>query len=384
MPPMCPAKLASRSVRWARRMFTPVKARTPVKEKAAARRATTAAKERILAKERAAVRLTAASRLRARHSSYRAVTRVYARLTVAGEPEFQPPTLQAKGFFTVPANRYNGFTEYGIGIGLRVPHYRHILAQKPVVDWFEIISENFMVDGGRPFEVLDAILEQYRVVQHGVAMYFGSADRLNREHLKKLKRLVKRTNTPWLSDHLCWGRVDGRYTHDLLPMPYTFAAARATADNIREARDFLEVPICVENVSSYAEFHASEMTEWEFLSEVVELADCGILLDVNNIYVSSKTHSFDPYEYLKNVPHHRVGQIHIAGHSKFEKYILDTHDHPVLDPVWKMYAHAIKVVGKTATLLEWDDRIPTFNEVHHEALKANKFVEKQFETTTAS
>ena len=207
----------------------------------------------------------------------------------------------------MPANPFNGQTDLGIGIGLRVPHYRHILEKKPVVDWFEIISENFMVDGGRPLEVLDSILEQYRVVQHGVAIYFGSADKLNREHLKKLKRLVKRTNTPWLSDHLCWGSVDGRYTHDLLPMPYTFAAARVTAQKIREARDFLEVPICVENVSSYAEFHASEMTEWEFLSEVVELADCGILLDVNNIYVSSKNHNFDPYDYLNNIPHHRVG-----------------------------------------------------------------------------
>ena len=137
----------------------------------------------------------------------------------------------------MPANRFNGFTDYGIGIGLRVPHYAHILEKKPVVDWFEIISENFMVDGGRPLEVLDQILEQYRVVQHGVAIYFGSADRLNRAHLKKLKRLVRRTNTPWLSDHLCWGSVDGRYTHDLLPMPYTFAAAKATAANIRAARE---------------------------------------------------------------------------------------------------------------------------------------------------
>ena len=283
----------------------------------------------------------------------------------------------------MPANPFNNFNDFGIGIGLRVPHYRHILEKKPVVDWFEIISENFMVDGGRPLEVLDQILEQYRVVQHGVAMYFGSADRLSREHLKKIKRLVRRTNTPWLSDHLCWGSVDGRYTHDLLPMPYTFAAAKTTAANIREASDFLEVPICVENVSSYAEFHASEMTEWEFLSEVVERADCGILLDVNNIYVSSKNHNFDPYEYLNNVPPHRVGQIHIAGHSKFEKYILDTHDHPVLDPVWQLYAHAIKRVGRTPTLLEWDDRIPSFDEVHQEALKANQFVEKRFQTAAA-
>jgi len=276
----------------------------------------------------------------------------------------------------MPANPFNAFTNYGIGIGLRVPHYRHILAQKPTVDWFEIISENFMVDGGRPLEVLDQILEQYRVVQHGVSMYFGSADPLDREHLKKLKRLVKRTQTPWLSDHLCWGSVDGTYTHDLLPMPYTHAVARTTAQKIRQVRDFLEVPICVENVSSYAEFYASEMTEWEFLTEVAELADCGILLDVNNIYVSSKNHNFDPYDYLNNIPHHRVGQIHIAGHSKFKKYILDTHDHPVLDPVWKLYAHALQLSGHTATLLEWDDRIPSFDEVHHEALKANAFIKQ--------
>jgi uncharacterized protein (UPF0276 family) len=273
----------------------------------------------------------------------------------------------------MPANRFNNFTSYGIGIGLRVPHYGHILSRKPTVDWFEIISENFMVDGGRPLQVLDSILEQYRVVQHGVAMYLGSSDGLNRAHMTKLKRLVKRTNTPWLSDHLCWGSVDGRYTHDLLPLPYTFEAARHVAQRIREARDFLEVPILVENVSSYAEFHASEMTEWEFLSEVVERADAGILLDVNNIYVSSQNHNFNPYDYLNNIPHGRVGQMHIAGHSKFEKYILDTHDHPVLDPVWKMYAHAIKLTGPTATLLEWDDRIPSFDEVHREALKAGRF-----------
>ena len=214
----------------------------------------------------------------------------------------------------MPASKFNAFTNYGIGIGLRVPHYSHILSQKPLVDWFEIISENFMVDGGRPLEVLDTILEQYRIVQHGVSMYFGSAEKLNREHLTKLKRLVKRTNTPWLSDHLCWGSVDGRYTHDLLPMPYTKAVAKHTAQKIRAARDFLEVPIAVENVSTYAEFHASDMTEWEFLTEVVELADCGILLDVNNIYVSSMNHNFNPYDYVDNVPHHRVAQIHIAGH----------------------------------------------------------------------
>lgn len=274
----------------------------------------------------------------------------------------------------MPANRFNGFTDYGIGIGLRIPHYGHILSRKPTVGWFEIISENFMVDGGPALHVLDQVLDQYHVVQHGVAMYFGSAEPLNREHLRRLKALVKRTQTPWLTDHLCWGSVDGRYTHDLLPMPYTFEAAAVTAAKIREAMDFLEVPIAVENVSSYAEFHVSQMAEWEFLCEVVELADCGILLDVNNIYVSSRNHNFDPLEYLSGVPPERVAQIHIAGHSKFQKYILDTHDHPVVDPVWKLYEHAIARIGATPTLLEWDDRIPSFERVHAEALKAEKYL----------
>jgi uncharacterized protein (UPF0276 family) len=274
----------------------------------------------------------------------------------------------------VAANRFNGFTGFGVGIGLRIPHYQHILSKKPVVDWFEIISENYMVDGGRPLEVLDQILEQYQVVQHGVSMYFGSVDPLNREHLSKLKRLARRTRTPWLSDHLCWGSVDGRYTHDLLPMPYTWEAVKVTAEKIRQVQDFVEVPVVVENVSSYAEFHLSEMTEWEFLTEVVEQADCGILLDVNNIYVSSQNHSFDPFTYVNFVPADRVAQIHIAGHSKFEKYILDTHDHPVLPAVWQLYARAIERCGPTATLLEWDDNIPSFEEVHAEALKAEQFL----------
>ena len=276
----------------------------------------------------------------------------------------------------MPANRFNGFTDYGVGIGLRIPHYRHIFEKKPVVDWFEIISENYMVDGGRPLHVLDQILEQYRVVQHGVSMYFGSAQPLSREHLKRLKTLVRRTNTPWLSDHLCWGSVDGRYTHDLLPIPYTWEAVKVTAKRIRQVQDYLEIPIAVENVSSYAEYHESEMTEWAFLNEVVEAADCGILLDVNNIYVSSQNHSFDPLTYVNSVPSDRVAQIHIAGHSKFEKYILDTHDHAVIDPVWGLYDRAIQRCGPTATLLEWDDNIPSFDEVHAEALKANRYLKR--------
>jgi uncharacterized protein (UPF0276 family) len=272
------------------------------------------------------------------------------------------------------ANRFNGFSTLGIGIGLRVPHYAHILANTPPVDWFEIISENYLGDGGRPLAVLDQILEQYQVVQHGVSLYLGNADPLEPAHLRRLKALAHRTRTPWLSDHLCWGSVDGTYSHDLLPMPYTPEAAAHTARKIRQLQDTLEIPILVENVSSYAEFHASAMTEWEFLAEVVHQADCGILLDVNNIYVSSVNHAFDPRHYLAAVPMERVAQIHIAGHSRYERFIIDTHDHPVIDPVWALYAEAIHRAGPTPTLLEWDARIPAFDEVHQEARKAIQFL----------
>lgn len=275
----------------------------------------------------------------------------------------------------MPANKHNGFTNLGIGIGLRVPHYQHILANKPKLDWFEIISENYMVDGGNPLDVLDSILETYPVVPHGVSLYFGSTDPFNRQQLKKLKELVKRTKTPYLSDHLCWGSVDGKYTHDLLPMPYTFEAAKHTAARVKYVQDYLEIPVCVENVSSYAEFHASQMSEWQFLSEVVEAADCGILLDVNNIYVSSRNHNFDPYEYLSNVPLDRIAQIHVAGHTTFDNYLLDTHVGPVKADVWDLYAKLIELIGPTNTLLEWDSEIPSFEAVVKEALKARYFLE---------
>ncbi len=273
----------------------------------------------------------------------------------------------------MPANQFNGFTQYNIGIGLRTAHYTQILEQRPPVDWFEIISENYMIDGGRPLDILDQILAHYRVIQHGVSMYFGSTEPLNRAYLKRLKALVRRTKTPWISDHLCWGSADGCYSHDLLPLPYTEEAIEITARKIREARDFLEVPIAVENLSSYAEFKHSEMTEWEFLSEVAERADCGILLDINNIYVSSRNHGFDPLTYLNNIPVERVAQFHIAGHSDYGQYILDTHDHPVADPVWQLYAAAVKRIGPTATLLEWDDNIPSLDEVLAEAHKAKSY-----------
>lgn len=272
------------------------------------------------------------------------------------------------------ANKFNNYSELGVGIGLRVPHYDHILSKEPPVEWFEIISENFLNDGGRPQRVLSQILERYKVVMHGVSLYFGSANRPDREHLTKLKKLVQITKTPWISDHLCWGSVDGTYTHDLLPLPYAEASIKAAVQNIKYVRDFLEVPILVENLSSYAEFSTSTMSEWEFLSEVAERADCGILLDVNNIYVSSKNHNFDPITYLHNIPVERVGQIHIAGHSQFEHFIIDTHDRAPIPSVWKIYQEAITLCGHTPTLLEWDARIPSFEEVHHEAKKAEKWL----------
>lgn len=268
------------------------------------------------------------------------------------------------------ASRFTGGVELATGIGLRVPHYQHILAEKPAVGWFEIISENYMVEGGRALEVLDRILEQYRVVQHGVGLYPGNASGVNRDHLKRLKRLTGRTKTPWVSDHLCWGSIDGSMSHDLLPIPFTFEAARKTAENLKMVQDFLEVPLAMENVSSYGEFNGNEMTEWEFLAEVCELADVGILLDVNNIYVSSVNNGFDPMEYVNFVPEERVAQIHIAGHSRYERFIVDTHDHPVIDPVWKLYERAIERCGAVATLLEWDGRIPSFDEVWSEAKKS--------------
>jgi len=261
----------------------------------------------------------------------------------------------------------------GTGIGLRVPHYDHILREKPAVDWFEIISENYLVEGGRALAVLDSIMDQYQVVMHGVGMYPGNGNGLDMDHLRRLKKLIKRTNTPWISDHLCWGSVDGSVSHDLLPLPFTFDVARKTAENLLIAQDFLEIPLAMENVSSYAEFTMDEMTEWQFLSEVCELADVGILLDVNNIYVSSFNHGFDPMDYVNFIPSNRVAQIHIAGHSRYERFIIDTHDHPVIDPVWQLYARAIERCGSTATLLEWDASIPSFEEVWQEAKKSEKW-----------
>lgn len=261
----------------------------------------------------------------------------------------------------------------GIGIGLRPVHYPEIFSQNPQIDWFEIISENFMVDGGKPLEHLDRILERYPVVQHGVNLAIGSPDPLDWEYLKKLKALTKRTKTPWLSDHLCWGRLAGAHFHDLLPLPYTKEVINYVAERAKIVQDFLEVPFALENLSSYVAYKSDEMPEWEFYTAIVEKADIYMMLDVNNIYVSSRNHGYDPHTYINQIPLERVIQIHLAGHSDYGDYVLDTHDHPVRDEVWQLYAEVYPKTGGVSTLLEWDEKFISFEETWKEALRAKEF-----------
>lgn len=261
----------------------------------------------------------------------------------------------------------------GIGLGLRIPHYQDIFEKKPNVDWFEIISENFMVDAGKPLDTLERILDRYPVVQHGVNLAIGSPDPLDFDYLKKLKLLTKKTKTPWLSDHLCWGRLPGAHYHDLLPLPYTKEVINYVSERARIVQDFLEIPFALENLSSYVSYCDDEMPEWEFYSEIVEKADIFMMLDVNNIYVSSRNHGFNPKDYYANIPLDRVLQIHLAGHTDHGDYVLDTHDDYVRDEVWAIYADVYPKTGGVSTLLEWDEKHISFQETWNEALKAKKF-----------
>ena len=269
-------------------------------------------------------------------------------------------------------NRW-GLPDLGIGVGLRTVHYPHILAQKPEVDFFEILSENYMDTGGRPLWVLDQVAERYPIVLHGVSMNIGSTDPLDRDHLSKLKSLATRTRAAWVSDHLCWTGVAGRNTHDLLPMPLTEEALRHVAERVRTVSEILERPLMLENASTYAEFASSSMPEWEFLARLMEEADCGMLLDVNNVYVSSFNHGFDPRQYLDAIDPARVTQYHLAGHTNKGTHIIDTHNDHVIEAVWDLYRHSVARTGNVATLLEWDADIPEFEVVHAEALKARAY-----------
>ncbi len=267
------------------------------------------------------------------------------------------------------SNRWD-LPDLGIGVGLRTVHFGHILSQHPAVDWFEVLSENFLNTGGRPLHVLDQVVERYPVALHGVSLSIGSTDSLDLEYLKELKSLADRTRARWVSDHLCWTGVLGRNTHDLLPMPYTEEALRHTIARVREVSERLERPLVLENPSSYVEFAASTLTEWEFLAHLAAEADCGLLLDVNNVYVSAFNHGFDPREYIAGIPADRVVQYHVAGHTNKGTHILDSHSDHALPEVWDLYRQAWARTGPTATLYEWDENIPDFEVVHAEAQKA--------------
>jgi uncharacterized protein (UPF0276 family) len=268
-----------------------------------------------------------------------------------------------------------GYSNAGFGVGLRSAHFAHILEHNPDVDWFEIISENFMDSHGRPRYVLEQIAERFPVVMHGVSLSIGSTDPLDFEYLAKLKTLAREVNARWVSDHVCWTGVAGLNAHDLLPIPFHDATLAHLVERIRIVQDFLERPLVLENPSSYVTFADSCMPEWEFLSRMAEDAGCGLLLDVNNVYVSSVNHDFDPVEYLHSVPHERVVQFHLAGHTNCGTHLIDTHDGPVIDRVWELYRLAYRLTGGASTLLEWDARIPAFAVLQAEVSKARNFAD---------
>jgi uncharacterized protein (UPF0276 family) len=262
----------------------------------------------------------------------------------------------------------------GLGVGLRTAHFPYILKNFPAVDWFEIISENFMDSGGRPRYVLDQLADRYAIVMHGVSLSIGSSDPLNFDYLTRLKRLADAVKARWVSDHLCWTGVAGLNSHDLLPLPLNEQSLRHVAGRVRVVQEFLERPLVLENPSSYVTFADSTMSEWVFLTRLTEETDCRLLLDVNNVYVSSVNHDFDPAEYIRSIPAERVMQFHIAGHSNCGTHIIDTHDDHVIDPVWELYRLAHLRTGGAATLLEWDAKIPEFPIVHAEVLKAKQYM----------
>lgn len=260
----------------------------------------------------------------------------------------------------------------GFGLGLRPPHYEAIVAERPAVDWFEILTENYLLPGGRPLQWLEQIRADYPLVMHGVSLSVGSCDALDLGYLRALKALAQRIAPLWISDHLCWTGVSGKNLHDLLPLPYTESVLRHVVARVHAIQELLGRRILLENVSSYVAFKGAEMTEWEFLAQVARRADCLILLDINNIYVSAHNHGFAPEDYLAGIPAERVQQIHLAGHSDCGDCLIDTHDAPVADPVWALYRRAVERLGPLATMIERDDRIPPLAELLAELDRARE------------
>jgi len=251
----------------------------------------------------------------------------------------------------------------GFGLGLRTEHYADFLEARPAVDWLEVISENYMVPGGKPLARLDAIRRDHAMVMHGVSLSIGSTDALDLDYLHDLKALARRIEPAWISDHLCWTGVDHHNVHDLLPMPYTEAALRHLTARVQQVQEVLGRRLLLENVSSYVSFDVDEMNEWEFIAELAKRADCELLLDVNNVYVSSRNHGFDARSFVDAMPRERVRQIHLAGHEDHGTHCVDTHDHPVCDAVWALYAHTVRRLGPVPTMIERDDHIPPLAEL---------------------
>jgi uncharacterized protein len=251
----------------------------------------------------------------------------------------------------------------GFGLGLRAQHYDEILNGDPQIDWFEVISENYMIPGGQPLRILDRIRARYPVVMHGVSLSIASTAPPDFEYLGNLRDLARRVEPKWISDHLCWTGVHGKNLHDLLPFPYTREALDHVVSRVQLVQDFFGRAIVLENVSTYVQFSNSEMTEWEFLSELSCRSGCWLLFDVNNVYVSAFNHGYDPLTFLAGIPADRVVQFHMAGHSHMDTHIVDTHDHPVCEDVWELYAAALKRFGRVSTIIERDDHIPPLAEI---------------------
>ena len=275
-------------------------------------------------------------------------------------------------------NKRLGLPSLGLGLGLRSQHFDYILENSPEVDWFEVISENFMDSYGRPRHILKQIAEKYPVVMHGVSMSIGSTDPLNFDYLKSLKTLADEVKPAWVSDHLCWTGVLTTNSHDLLPLPLNQESLKHVCDRIKRVQDYLERPLIIENPSTYASFKHSDIPEWEFLRLMTEETGCGLLLDVNNVYVSSFNNDFDPVEYIQGIPHDRIVQMHLAGHQNMGNYIVDTHDREVTNQVWKLFQMTYQLASEAAILLEWDGNIPAFDVYHAELMKSKKYMDPNF------
>lgn len=265
----------------------------------------------------------------------------------------------------------------GFGLGLRKDHYQYILDHRPDVNWFEVISDNYMVDGGKPRYFLDAIREHYPMAMHGVSLSIGSTDPLNIKYMQRLKALAKVIQPIWISDHLCWTSANNINSHDLLPLPYNEEAINHLSQRIQVVQDYLQYPFLIENLSSYLTYNNSEMEEWEFLNEIAKRSGCKILLDINNIYVSSRNHDFSPKQYVNGIDKDAVWQFHLAGHTDYGDYVVDTHDHDVPDPVWDLYRYALRHFGPISTMIERDDHIPPFSELYGELQIAKKIAAQE-------